>query len=69
MFLKCFMLKHLQKLVKYMLKIGVTCILNHLQNICKNVLEPSTSCGCKNVVKMFYFTCNHLKNVSANVLF
>jgi len=37
---------------------------NNLQNICKNVLEPLTSrvyaVECKNVAKMFYFTCNHL---------
>jgi len=57
-----------------MLKIGgghVTCKIKHLQNISKNVLELSSSSGFKavdfprlrreykNVVKMFYFTCNH----------
>jgi len=41
-------------------KTVVTCKIKHLQKC----LEPSTSRGYgrgrKNVVKMFYFTCNHL---------
>ena len=37
----------------------VTCKIKHLQNICKDVLEPSEVDSSKTFLQMFYFTCNH----------
>jgi len=37
----------------------VTYKIKHLQNICKNVLEPREVDGSKTFLQMFCFTCNH----------
>jgi len=43
----------------------VTGKIKHLQNIFRNVLEPSTSRGYDVDVKIFYFTRNHGPSVAA----
>jgi len=42
------------------LKTVVTCKVKHLQLCFRAVDFPRLCRGRKNVVKMFYFTCNHL---------
>jgi len=42
----------------------VTCKVKHLQKYFRAVDFPRLCCGNKNVVKMFYFTCNHLLSLT-----
>jgi len=68
------------KIVHKLTKTAVTCKIKHLQNICKNVLEPSTSRGYAVDVKCFivhvttsylqyvFSMLKHLQKCFANVL-
>jgi len=69
--LKSFMLTRLQNVAKHFCKrfsipywthvedMVITCKIKHLQK-CFTAVDFLWLChGCKNVVKMFYFTCNH----------
>jgi len=43
-----------------------TCKIKHLQNICKNVLDPREVDGSKTFLQMFYFTCRPNQALSSS---